>query len=368
MLLIVRLVDMNQIRSPDDSMVQDYSSSENEDFDELRDRIEFLEYELRYKEKCLQSAWRQIQLLNESQRVLGDFTPTIRKIAETIGRYLKKNPVPVVITRRLIRSPRKWLARRVAPLRLLILSTPRSGNTWLNKLLSTAFHLDSGGMNRPDDFDWGEYPRRVSMQIHWPPDDQISNLIARHRFRSIVLARHPLDTLLSILHFASHDNETHYWLDSRMGDESSLVGIRPTDAKFLEYAVGPRFDELLSVSRRWWLVPNAIRVRYESLVSDTLGELMRIAGELGQDLSIFDAENAVASTSIEKLRPISKGNEHFWKGRPGHWKQLIPADIAREIFAAHAEIFNELGYDCDPDPELTRRRADLNWYRSIGVV
>lgn len=362
------IVDMNEFKSSDNSMVQDFSSNEIDDFDKLRVRLEFLEYELRYKEKCLKSAWRQIQVLNESQRVLSDFTPTIHLIAGTIGRYLKSNPAPVVITRRVFRSPRKLLARRVAPLRLIILSTPRSGNTWLNKLLSTAFHLVSGGMHRPDDFDWGEYPRRVSMQIHWPPDDLICKRIARHRFRPIVLARHPLDTLMSILHFASYDNETHSWLDASKGDETPLVGIRPTDPGFLEYAIGPRFLELLSVSRRWWHDPGAIRVHYESLVSDTLGELLRIAGELGQDLSIDDAENAVAATSIEKLRPIAKGNEHFWKGRPGHWKQLIPADIAREIHAVHAEIFNELGYDCDPDPELTRRQADLNWYRSNGVV
>jgi hypothetical protein len=349
-------------------MIQDTPLDESDDSEAMRARIEFLEYELRYKEKCLKSAWRQIESLNDSQRIFDDFTPTIQKMAKTIGRYLKSNPAPVMLTRRLLRSPRKLLSRKVEPLRLLILSTPRSGNTWLNKLTSTAFDLNSGGMHRPFDFDWGEYPRRVSIQIHWPPDDLILRLIARHRFRPIVLARHPLDTLLSILHFASHDNETHFWLDRRHGNENSLIGIRPTDPAFLAYAVGPRFQELLGVSRQWWQNPQAIRVRYESLVDDTLCELMRIARELGQNLSIEEAEEAVAATSIDKLRPISKGNEHFWKGRPGHWKQLIPAEIALQIYDSLRDSFEVLGYDCDPDPELTHRQADLNWYRSIGVV
>jgi hypothetical protein len=54
---------------------------------------------------------------------------------------------------------------------------------------------------------------------------------------------------------------------------------------------------------------------------------------------------------------------HFWQGRPGHWKSLLTAHVARRIAAAHPEMFQALGYKCDPDFKLTPAQADLNWYR-----
>jgi len=59
-------------------------------------------------------------------------------------------------------------------------------------------------------------------------------------------------------------------------------------------------------------------------------------------------------------------NNHFWQGRPGLWRHLLPAAEARAIAAAHADIFTALGFDCDPDPALDALAADRNWVRLVG--
>lgn len=344
-------------------------ATDMDESDRLRDRIEQLECELRYKQKCLDSAWRRLDQFDAKLRSLDKASPRLLQIALKLGRRARGNRGWIDSMRGLVTLPRRISEVKTPSFRLMILSTPRSGNTWLNKLTSRAFQLESGGMNRPWDTDWAQMPRRIVAQLHWRRDEAILDLMKKHAFRPLVIARHPFDVMISLLHFAMYENVYYnpdFSDDPRM--ENHVVGETPTSRAFLEFAKGEKIAAVLSISRQWWVAEGTVRVRYEDLVRDTVGELMRIARELGQNLSIEDAEEAVAATSIEKLRPIAKENEHFWKGKPGHWKLMIPADIANEIYDSHRDLFADLGYDCDPDPELTHRQADLNWYRSIGVV
>ena len=80
-----------------------------------------------------------------------------------------------------------------------------------------------------------------------------------------MLARHPLDVLVSILHFASHEPQTARWLDGEGGDESSILGAEPASAAFLASATGPRARALLAVTPEWW-PHGGVAVRYEDAV------------------------------------------------------------------------------------------------------
>jgi hypothetical protein len=248
-------------------------------------------------------------------------------------------------------------------LRLAVVGTPRSGNTWLRRLLATAYGLEERAVHTPVELDWDRLPARVAIQLHWPWSKAFRDRLAARGLRIIVPARDPLDVLLSILHFAPHEPQTARWLDGAGGSESTLLnGALPTSRAFLEYAVGPRAAALLDVSQRWWDDPTAHRSRYEDLVRDPIAAIGTLADSLGQPLEAKTLAAAAEANTLARLRTTST-NHHFWQGRPGLWRALLPPAEARLIARTHRDVFATLGYTCDPDEALDQDRAEALWIR-----
>jgi hypothetical protein len=250
------------------------------------------------------------------------------------------------------------------PLRVAILSTPRSGNTWLRLLLAAAYRVPDLAVHKMWDSDWAGLPPECVLQLHWNRTPKMRDRLAEHGFRVVTVARHPLDTLVSIVPFALTDGDTRQWLQGTGGDESGLFGASPRSRAFVRYATGPRAAALFSVTADWWGEPDVTAVRYEDLVADPAGELARVCGRLAPPREP-DLAAVAAGHTLDRLRPRA-GNGHFWQGRPGHWRELVPAPEAAEIAAALPGAFAKYGYACDPDPALTAEAADANWVRAVG--
>jgi hypothetical protein len=199
------------------------------------------------------------------------------------------------------------------------------------------------------------------LQIHWRREPEFEAALRRHGFRVLTIARHPLDVLISILQFAVHEPETARWLCGRHGDEASIWGAMPRSRPFLEYATGPRAAELLAVTCDWWAAPGVVPLRYEDFVADPVRELNRLAEHIGPARA--DASEVRDRAALGK---IPTTNSHFWQGKPGLWRALVPTAEATEVRAAIAPALAELGYACDPDPALDAVTADRNWIRLVG--
>jgi hypothetical protein len=247
-----------------------------------------------------------------------------------------------------------------APSRIAVVSTPRAGNTWVRHLLAAAYQLPHLARHSMADADWAEFPPEVVLQLHWRRTPEFAARLAEHGFRVVTVARHPFDVLISILHFCIHESESEHWLLGAGGSEADVFGAMPRSRVFVEYAKGPRAAELLAVTPDWWGQPGVIGVRYEDLVADTEGELRRLESALGP-VRCGSITEAVEACSMGKMRQRSI-NSHFWQGRPGLWRHLLPAAEAREIAAA----LPDLGYPIDPDPALDALTADRNWVRLVG--
>jgi hypothetical protein len=252
---------------------------------------------------------------------------------------------------------------RAGPTRVAIVSTPRSGNTWLRHLLSVAYEIPTIAVHNPRDLDWSTLPADCILQMHWHPIPSFLTRLEEHQFRIVVLARHPLDILISILHFSLHE-PTARWLEGEEGNERSIYGAMPCSSAFVQYAGGRRARALLSITPEWWNLTGALTVRYESLVRDAQGELGRLVNEIGGEVK-KSLCNALAATTIPRLRVMAQNDHHFWQGKPGLWKNLLTAHEAIEIARAHAGTMQTLGYPCDPDPLLDRAQADANWINLI---
>jgi SAM-dependent methyltransferase len=244
--------------------------------------------------------------------------------------------------------------------RIAILSTPRSGNMWLRRLLGSIYELEDMSADTPAGVPWNDLPRACVLQLHWPPTDSLLDLLDRAGFSVVALARHPLDVLVSILRFSQDEPRTARWLNGDGGTELSLVGREPCSDTFRSYATGPRAAALLSVSVDWWRSSRLdARVRYEDLVAGPHEVLERLTQLLGGATPTRVVE-ATQRASFDTLRSET-GNGHFWRGQPGHWRSLLTAEDAAAVARAHPASFRELGYDSDGDASLTEERARASW-------
>jgi len=245
-------------------------------------------------------------------------------------------------------------------MRVAIISTPRSGNTWLRLILAGLYKCESLPVHSPDALDWHTLPRDFVLQLHWHRTAELMSCLDGHAFRIVTIARHPLDVLVSILHFAPREPQTAQWLRGEAGDEMSIRNAVPTSAEFVAYCTGARARALLSVTRDWWDYPNAERIRYEQLVVEPTIVLRTLLYRLGG--AVKNIDSVLQDLTMEKLRFTSQ-NQHYWQGRPGLWKALLPKPVAMAIAQVQAGSFEGLGYRCDPDPSLTAESARAAWER-----
>ena len=215
-------------------------------------------------------------------------------------------------------------------------------------------------LDNPIYVDWEQLPKRCIMQLHWKCDPALLVTLTHHGFRLMTVCRHPLDILISILHFSSVHAGTGSWLDGRGGDEKALAQATPCSAAFLEYAVSMRSDILLSVSRQWKTVQDCLTVRYEDLVENPAARLTSVCDWL-RPAPAEAIRYAVQTNTLEKERERN-ANQHFWRGQPDQWKRLLPARSARKIAGHHLELFQALDYLCEPDRKLSVDQANANWY------
>jgi hypothetical protein len=243
-------------------------------------------------------------------------------------------------------------------LKLAILSSPRTGNTWLRYLLADLFNLEQIAIHSPACIEWENLPHNVALQLHWHPTKDLVGLLRVNDFQPITLVRHPLDVLISILHFAPHESQTKHWLAGEGGNEDSIIGKAPTSSSFVEYCCSERATALLSVSANWLEVPGVIRVNYEDLVNSTEAALGTLISKIG--LPANRVESVIQARSIDSNR-IGTTNQHFWKGQPDFWTQLLTSSISSKIEAYHQHLLASLGYDCVGNHSLTLEQAKENW-------
>lgn len=242
-----------------------------------------------------------------------------------------------------------------AAVRLALLSSPRSGNTWLREVLALAYGLEQIALHDQAQLP-SELPERVIVQMHCDRTEGLIHRWNEERVRVVSVARHPFDALISMLHFARHERDVSRW----PGGEhlGPVVGANPASDEFARFAVGPGAGRLLAVTPQWWCAPGTVRLRYEQMCQDPVSTLEAVRKDLG-DEPLWPFASALSSRPLGYFQAMP--NHHGWRGEPGLWRSLLIPDLAYRIRTAHPEPFEALGYACDPDVDLTSSRAESNW-------
>ena len=227
--------------------------------------------------------------------------------------------------------------------RLAVIATPRTGNTWVRRVLADALGATEMPVHHPADIDWNRLPDRFVIQLPWPRTALLQRRLAAEGVTVVSPGRHPLDVLLSMAEFARREPNVDEWLGGSVVERERMQLAREEGSNFVAWATSEAAKRLLAVTPAWWTLPSTLRVRYEDLVDEPEGRFAELLAD-AQVAPVQDLRAAVAANSASAIHALS-GNVHVWRGRPGAWTELLGPDEAVAAAQANEDVFAALGYE-----------------------
>lgn len=232
-------------------------------------------------------------------------------------------------------------------LRILIVSTPKTGNTWLKHLLAAAYDLPMPLL--PTDarqIDWaGLGPRWVAHQ-HYAPEAPLLEAAAAHGVILLTTVRHPADVFVSLVHYGRRQD-----LPPADGPED-LGYLRGDAAPFGAHALAflrEGFCFQLHLSLSWLRGGWARAVRYEDLWRRPVTTLRRLTDAI-LPLSDTRLRLAIGRCELRAMRrALDPERAFFRKGGVGGWRAALPPDFQAILMEVepYPEQFAALGYSMD---------------------
>jgi hypothetical protein len=242
--------------------------------------------------------------------------------------------------------------RPLHELKILVTSTPKTGNNWIKQLLAAAYHLPMGKLQEP--FVAGQLDglgdRWIGHQ-HYYPTQELLDWIAARNVVVVTTARHPGDVLVSLYY---HIRNRQHGPGDRVGRATTMESDRRGPGKYTAKYVRQEFFLVLDVSIAWMRSGSSLIVRYEDMWRDPVGTLTELTSQIAP-LSQDRIVRAVAQCQIGKLRGMYDPKGRFFrKGTIGNWVQELPDEI-KELFRRYEPYptqFATLGYTMDPSDPL----------------
>jgi hypothetical protein len=238
-------------------------------------------------------------------------------------------------------------------MKIFVVSTPKTGNTWISALLSSVYDLKP--VVFPTTFqvsvaeemgsDW------VTLQ-HYRPRSELLHWAEENQALFVTMVRHPGDVLTSLWHMMCNRS-----YDPR-ADLRYLKLLMHDDDQMGEHAreyVEQHFHRMLRLSLRWVNAGLSLVVRYEDLWRDPVATLTSLTDRI-EPVSRSRIESAVDLCDIRLLRKLRDDPEgkFFRKGGPGNWRYELPESIL-DVFRhqdPYPALFDALGYTLDPHDPL----------------
>ena len=237
---------------------------------------------------------------------------------------------------------------------IYVIGYPKSGNTWLSRLLGDTLDSEMGGLPETTPICTGGLDRKGAfkiMQLHILPTyggsdknfidvfdgKTLINIDKRQDEAIIHIVRDPRDVVISSM---------YYWQmsDLMLVLKKLIHGGSPL------YRVGwPYFVS------SWLTIPNIVLIRYEDLINDTASSLNQLLHTLGltPKCNLYETINRQAIGNVKLDVQINESKysynkeiqlRHLRKGVVGDWKNHFKRkhiQLAREYFE---DIMNGLGY------------------------
>ena len=261
---------------------------------------------------------------------------------------------------------------RIENLKILIVSTPKTGNTWVKNLLANAYQLPIVDFGMAFDAEDAAVlgPRWVAHQ-HYAARPEIIDWLVQNDVVLVTTLRHPCDALVSMYHFVRNLGERLVFADV----DRAPVMARDDDAigeNTVSYVLDG-YNLSLDISLSWMRAGLSHLIRYEHLKSNPVSALKDLTDTICE-VPHERIRHAVAQCDFQKIRKTPGADLRFYrKGQVGGWRLELPPKIL-DIFRRDPPYpvqFAALGYSLDSDYPLgapARRPASLEQARAISEV
>jgi hypothetical protein len=205
------------------------------------------------------------------------------------------------------------------------------------------------------------------LELSWAPTTLLLRMLGEAEFTVIAPARNPVDTLLAVLASDHQGQPPQPWSRAPVDLISKVRGASPLSDQFEAWAASKPVSELLSLTAQWWARPATLRLKYESFAVDPIGELSRLAGELGYRDGV---DKTGGSASVERPGPYVTGLvSSSGINATELYRQLLTADAFGRLMISLGPVLSALDYD--PASHVTgawptAAEAAQNWQMLVG--
>lgn len=221
--------------------------------------------------------------------------------------------------------------------KVVIFGLQKAGNTWLLSLLSDALGLPAF-FNLHDP---GQIGKRGVVSTHDPISKYICN--RRDLVHGVCLIRDLRDIVASYFHYMQTESFQRDVPKAKYSDLESYYYDWFLSRMVTAHRYHTFWEEYASAG-----VPV---LRYERLVSDTEGELLRLFERWGEPVESSSLKSAIASNDFETLRLKGRkigdtmiDKSHFRRGRIGSYKDELPQSIIDDINSRFGSVMRRWGY------------------------
>lgn len=233
-------------------------------------------------------------------------------------------------------------------LRLLVASTPKTGNTWVRELLACLYDLSFVGAAWPFEPDQPLLrAERWITQHHYFPTDEVLRWAEAQRIVVVTTIRHPADVLVSLYHHVRR---------FAPGAVDQQVLRRMLHEDFERTDIVPErlhrpFSHDLECSIQWLRTGASLVVRYEDLRRDPVTTLQHLTQRI-RPVPLDTIERAITQCDIDLIRRIAGSVDKFYRqSRVGGWRDVLAPEVIDDLreTAPYPAQLAALGYRMDPE-------------------
>jgi hypothetical protein len=257
-------------------------------------------------------------------------------------------------------------------LKILIVSTPKTGNTWVKNLLANVYQLPIVDFGMA--FDAEEATALGSRWVahqHYAARPELVDWLVQNDVVLVTTLRHPCDALVSMYHFVHDLGDRLVFADVDrapvMARDGGAIGEHTASYVLDGYNLS------LDISLSWMRAGVSHLVRYEDLKSSPISALKGLTDAISE-VPLERIRRAVAQCDFQRMRKTAGADPKFYrKGQVGRWRLELPEQIL-DIFRDSPPYpihFAALSYSLDSDFPVDApaiRPASLEQVRATATV
>jgi len=245
---------------------------------------------------------------------------------------------------------------------IYVIGFPKSGNTWLSRLLADALNSNINATNNIEASDNSKERKKGGYIIH--KIHRSDNMEKIKQSKKVYIVRDPRAVMISSF-FHNHRNlqdknlNKNFYLKLFFEFEisnlnkswnNSLPARRNTLRKIIKRLPRCPVGNWSEHVQYWSTLTDVVLVKYEDLLDNTESELSRILMELSVNYSENDIANIVNRQSFKvKKRNFEKNkdkeNIKFMRtGKKDEWHELMSDNLIKKIENEHSDTMIKLNY------------------------